>query len=701
MKGKVFLMAGDARQIGPVVEFGGEAETYQASIMSSKFYRDNVQRCRTGNTGVRIDLPRLLSDRNLRSSFQDRTFLRLALGVAGRATEESAAELTAAVLSAAAETAPLARAVRGQRGWCSPSAQLEIVRTFEDVKAARQQLRGAPGNRELKRRVAKAVNKRNRVGEGALEAFFEGHARQLHKLRRERDQAGFYEHLKGIAVEAKRSVTWQNIKDKDGKVLREASLVSSRIKQWPTYAPLDDIPSPLEVEEATRGMANRKIVGPDDLPAEVIQLFLDGDQDLLHDFHAIVRLHDLARKKGTAIFACFVDLTKAYDSVDRELLWDVLRRFGVPPKMPAVIRNFHDGMRARVRMDIGLLPDWRIMEDMVMIGKAVAARKMRGKGGKTGTVMVDAEEALWGMLHADDAGIVVRSPESLEKMVSVIVRVAGLFGCRPVDVGTEDDDHVLAAERDEGTISVSGQTYQQTDQFVYLGRTITADGKADKEIVSRICRAWKCFRRHSEAMYDRRRVGLRLKVQLLQAEVVETLLYGCASWSLTADHFIKLNGALNKRNRVRDEALEDFFEGHVRQLYKLRRERDQAGFYEHLKGIAVEAKRSVTWQNIKDKDGKVLREASLVSSRWSWHLAQLLSTKSPTLDSRVVDRIKQWPPYAPLDDIPSPLEVEEATRGMANRKIVGPDDLPAEVIQLILDGDQDLLHDFHAIVVGV
>ena len=43
MKGKVFLMAGDARQIGPVVEFGGEAETYQASIMSSKFYRDNVQ----------------------------------------------------------------------------------------------------------------------------------------------------------------------------------------------------------------------------------------------------------------------------------------------------------------------------------------------------------------------------------------------------------------------------------------------------------------------------------------------------------------------------------------------------------------------------------------------------------------------------------------------------------------------------------
>ena len=35
-------------------------------------------------------------------------------------------------------------------------------------------------------------------------------------------------------------------------------------------------------------MANRKAVGPDDLPAEVIKLFLDGDQSLLYDLHAIV-----------------------------------------------------------------------------------------------------------------------------------------------------------------------------------------------------------------------------------------------------------------------------------------------------------------------------------------------------------------------------------------------------------------------------
>ena len=35
-------------------------------------------------------------------------------------------------------------------------------------------------------------------------------------------------------------------------------------------------------------MANRKAVGPDDLPAELIKLFLDGDRGFHREFHAIV-----------------------------------------------------------------------------------------------------------------------------------------------------------------------------------------------------------------------------------------------------------------------------------------------------------------------------------------------------------------------------------------------------------------------------
>ena len=68
----------------------------------------------------------------------------------------------------------------------------------------------------------------------------------------------------------------------------------------------------------------------------------------------IRRLQELARKKRISLYVCFIDLTKAYDSMDRTLLWTVLARFGVPQRMISVIRQFHDGMRACVRLDDGV-----------------------------------------------------------------------------------------------------------------------------------------------------------------------------------------------------------------------------------------------------------------------------------------------------------------------------------------------------------
>ena len=65
----------------------------------------------------------------------------------------------------------------------------------------------------------------------------------------------------------------------------------------------------------------------------------------------IRRLQELVRKKRIPLYVCFIDFTKAYDSVVRTLLWTVLARFGVPQNIVSVIRQFHDGVRASVRFD--------------------------------------------------------------------------------------------------------------------------------------------------------------------------------------------------------------------------------------------------------------------------------------------------------------------------------------------------------------
>ena len=49
----------------------------------------------------------------------------------------------------------------------------------------------------------------------------------------------------------------------------------------------------------------------------------------------------------------------------------------------------------------------------------------------------EAAQTLWGMLYADDAGVVSRSPEGLEKMLTVIVTACAAFGLTASEAKTE------------------------------------------------------------------------------------------------------------------------------------------------------------------------------------------------------------------------------------------------------------------------
>ena len=175
----------------------------------------------------------------------------------------------------------------------------------------------------------------------------------------------------------------------------------------------------------------------------------------------IRRLQELARKKRTSLYVCFINLTKAYDSIDRTFLWTVLARPGVPQNLVSVIRQFHDGMRTCVRLDDRVCSRWlavkqglrqgcvlalilfniffaavinvastRSKADKGIIDALVHLRKKRGAGrrGEATAGKSVLSTPLWGMLYADDAGVVSELPERLRKMMRVIVVVCAALG---------------------------------------------------------------------------------------------------------------------------------------------------------------------------------------------------------------------------------------------------------------------------------
>ena len=54
------------------------------------------------------------------------------------------------------------------------------------------------------------------------------------------------------------------------------------------------------------------------------------------------------REKNQELYMVFVDLTNAFDTVNRAALWKVLKKLGIPDSMLKVIISFHEGMRASV-----------------------------------------------------------------------------------------------------------------------------------------------------------------------------------------------------------------------------------------------------------------------------------------------------------------------------------------------------------------
>ena len=67
------------------------------------------------------------------------------------------------------------------------------------------------------------------------------------------------------------------------------------------------------------------------------------------------------------IYLCFIDYAKAFDCVDHEKMWKVLREMGIPDHLTCLLRNQYVGQEATVRTLYGTT-DWFKIEKGVQQG---------------------------------------------------------------------------------------------------------------------------------------------------------------------------------------------------------------------------------------------------------------------------------------------------------------------------------------------
>ena len=60
-----------------------------------------------------------------------------------------------------------------------------------------------------------------------------------------------------------------------------------------------------------------------------------------------------AREFQKNIYFCFIDYAKAFDCVDHNKLWEILKEMGIPDHITCLLRNLYAGQEATVRTGYG------------------------------------------------------------------------------------------------------------------------------------------------------------------------------------------------------------------------------------------------------------------------------------------------------------------------------------------------------------
>ena len=71
-----------------------------------------------------------------------------------------------------------------------------------------------------------------------------------------------------------------------------------------------------------------------------------GTRNQIANIHWII---ENARELQKNVSVCFIDYAKAFDCVDHNKLWKILKEMGIPDHLSCLLRNLYEGQEASVR----------------------------------------------------------------------------------------------------------------------------------------------------------------------------------------------------------------------------------------------------------------------------------------------------------------------------------------------------------------
>jgi hypothetical protein len=280
------------------------------------------------------------------------------------------------------------------------------------------------------------------------------------------------------------------------------------------------------------------------------------------------QLQEKCREQNMDLFVVFIDLVKAFDSVNRDGLWKVLTKLGCPSKMVNLIKAFHTDIMARVINDGSYSREFQVTNgakqgcvlaptlfsiffSVVLhdafkdVEKGIKVR-YRTSGGIFNLRRFQAKSKMSSMLarellFADDCALAAHSFDDIQYIVDKFNRSCKRFGLCISLKKTEVIFQPKPGSRyTPSPILINRKPLVYVDSFKYLGSVLSSDTSIDSEISSRISKASLAFGRLDQRLWKRHEISLTTKLSVYRAIVLSILLYGCETWTILNRNLKKL-----------------------------------------------------------------------------------------------------------------------------------------------------------------
>ena len=147
-----------------------------------------------------------------------------------------------------------------------------------------------------------------------------------------------------------------------------------------------------------------------------------GTRDQIVNIHCII---EKAREFQKYIYFCFIDYAKAFDCVDHNKLWKILKEIGIPDHFTCLLRNLYAGQEATVRTGPSTT-DWFQIRKGVHQGcilspclfNCYAEYIMRNAGLEEAQAGIKiARRNINNLRYADDTTLMAESEEELKSLL--------------------------------------------------------------------------------------------------------------------------------------------------------------------------------------------------------------------------------------------------------------------------------------------